>query len=116
MAEKVALFAFNGEMMCFVHLLLNTLDMDNKGYDVKLVMEGSATKLIAELADPDKPFANLYAKVKEKGLIDCVCKACSAKMGTYQAALDQGLPTCDEMSGHPSVSRYMEAGYRIVVF
>ena len=32
--EKVALFAFNGELMCFIHVLLNAIDMKEKGYDV----------------------------------------------------------------------------------
>jgi len=29
--KKVALFAFNGELMCFVHVLLNALEMKDKG-------------------------------------------------------------------------------------
>jgi hypothetical protein len=33
--EKVALFAFNRESMCFVHALLNALDMKDKGIDTK---------------------------------------------------------------------------------
>ena len=40
--EKIAIFAFKGEGMCFVHaLLLNALlDMQEKGYDVKLIIGG----------------------------------------------------------------------------
>lgn len=37
--EKVALFAFNGEPMCFVHVLLNALDMKKKGIDVKCTVQ-----------------------------------------------------------------------------
>ncbi|MFC2155986.1 DsrE family protein [Acidobacteriota bacterium] len=114
--KKVALFAFNGELMCFAHVLLNAIDMQEKGYDVKLIIEGSATKLITELGDSEKPFSNLYAKVKDKGLIDCICKACAGKMGTLKKAEQQAIPFCDEMSGHPSMARYMEAGYTILTF
>jgi len=32
--KKVALFAFNGESLCFVHVLLNALDLKDKGYEV----------------------------------------------------------------------------------
>jgi hypothetical protein len=116
MEKKVAIFAFNGETMCFVHALLNTLDMKEKGYDVKLIIEGSATIQIEELIDPNKPFSNLYISVKEKGLIDCVCKACSSKTGSLKSAEEQGLPICDDMSGHPSLSKYVERGYEVVVF
>ena len=54
---KVALFAFNGDPMCFAHVLINALDLREKNYDVRLIIEGSATKLVAELSDPQKPFA-----------------------------------------------------------
>lgn len=102
--------------MCFVHVLLNALDMKEKGYDVRVIIEGSATKLVEELADPTKPFANLYQKVKDQGLIDCVCKACSAKMNSLNAAVSQQLPLCDELMGHPSMAKYLEQGFEIITF
>lgn len=114
MSNKVAIFAFKGDPMCFAHALLNTLDMKDKGYDVKLVIEGTATQQVKELTDQGKPFADLYAKAKEQNLIDCVCRACSNKMETLSEAEAQGLPICDEMSGHPAMARYIEAGYQIV--
>ncbi|HHN81172.1 MAG TPA: cytoplasmic protein [Methanomicrobia archaeon] len=112
--EKVALFAFNGEPMCFVHALLNAFDLRDKGHDVKLIIEGSATKLIKDLSDPQTPFAPLYTRARDEGLIDCVCRACSTKMGTIREAENQSLPLCDEMSGHPSMGRYMAEGYTII--
>jgi hypothetical protein len=54
--------------------------------------------------------------VKELGLIDCVCKACSAKMEALPGIEEQGLPLCGEMVGHPSLARYIEKGYTIVTF
>jgi len=114
--KKVALFAFNGEAMCFAHVLLNGIDLNENGYDVKIIIEGTATKQVKELADEAKPFANLYKKVKELGLIDCVCKACAAKTGSLEAATQQALPICDEMTGHPSIRRYSEQGYEIITF
>ena len=111
---KVVIFAFNGELMCFTHALLYTEEMHTKGHDVKLVIEGSATKLIKELADPEKPFHTLYEKIKSLGVIDCVCLACSKKMGAYEAAVEQELPICGELRGHPSLLKYIEAGYEAV--
>lgn len=116
MVNKVAIFAFNGELMCFGHALLNAFDMKEKGYDVKLIIEGTATGLIRELLDPDKPFANLFDKAKEAGLVDCVCRACSASTKSLESAREQGLPICDEMSGHPSISKYMDEAYQVIVF
>ena len=116
MNKKVAIFAFNGEMMYFAHVLLNALDMKEKGYDIELIIEGSATRQIKELSDPDKPFARIYEKVKVAGLIDCVCQACSTQTGSLESAKEQSLPLCQEMSGHPSIARYVEAGYQVLVF
>jgi hypothetical protein len=116
MGKKIAIFAFNGEVMCFTHVMLNALDMKRKGYDIKLVIEGSATKHVKELADPGKPLAKIYGRVKEAGLIDCVCQACANQTGSLDSAKEQNLSLCNEMSGHPSMARYMEEGYEVIVF
>jgi hypothetical protein len=116
MSKKTALVAFNGETMCFVHVLLNAIDMEKKGYDVKVIIEGSATKVVNELNKEDNPFHELYQGVREKSLIDCVCQACAAKMGALEGVKAQGLPLCNEMKGHPSLEKYMEQGYQVITF
>jgi len=112
--KKYAIFAFKGETMCFVHALLNALDMKKQGYAVKLIIEGTATRLIKELSDPKKPFANLYEKAKQEGLIEGVCKACSAKTGSLESAKAQGFSLLDDMSGHPGFPQYLKEGYKII--
>lgn len=114
--KKIVLFAFNGEPMCFVHVLLNAMDMHEKGYEVRIVIEGAATKLVSELTKPDNPLHKLYEKVKALNLIDGACKACSKKMGALDAVKSEGLKLLDEMAGHPSIARYKEAGYDVIVF
>ena len=116
MGRKIAMFVFNGEPLCFVHVMLNALDLHEKGHDVKVIMEGSATGLIRELADPDAPFAGLFSKMKSEGLIECACKACANKMGSAADAKEQQIELCAEMSGHPAMSRYMKKGYEILTF
>jgi hypothetical protein len=114
--KRVVLVAFNGESMCFVHVLLNGLDMKKRGYDVKIVVEGTATKLVNDLNDEAKPFGKLYLKVRDAGLIDCVCEACAAKMEALDGVKAQGLPLGNDMNGHPSLARYMDQGYQIITF
>ncbi len=115
-SRKVALFAYNGELMCFIHVFLNALDMSQKGYEVKIVIEGAATKLVPELAKEDNPMHRLYEKAKGLDLIDGCCKACSSKTGTVDAARAQGLRLLDEMDGHPSMARYLEEGFEVWTF
>ena len=114
--EKIALFAFNGDPMCFIHVLLNALDFSDKDYEIKLVIEGSATKLIPELDRDDHPLHGLYEKVKKKVLLVGACRACARKMGSLEAAEAQGLHILDDMSGHPSMESFIEQGYKIITF
>jgi hypothetical protein len=37
-------------------------------------------------------------------------------MGVLAQVEEEGLPLVDEMSGHPSMARYMAAGYEILIF
>lgn len=114
--KKVVLVAFNSEFMCFVHILLNALDMEARGFDVKIVIEGAATALIPELTREGNPMYSFYKKVKEKELIHAVCWACATKMQTLWAVEKEGLPLGDEMGGHPSLAAYMEKGYEVITF
>ena len=118
MTEKIALIAFQGEHMCFVHVMLNALDMQEKGYDVKIIIEGSSTALIKKFHDQKErnPFFKFYAQVKEKGLIDAVCKACATKMGSIKEVEAEGLPIVGTMSGHPPLAPYIEEGYKTIIF
>lgn len=110
------LYAFNGEMMCFVHVLLNALDMKEKGKKAIIVFEGASVTLVPELEKPDAPFGALYRKAKEAGLIEGACKACSAKLGVLDAVREAGLKLLDDMSGHPSMAAYMDKGYTVLTF
>ncbi len=113
---KFALFVFNGDPMCFIHVLLNALDMQARGDEGRIVVEGAATKLLPELVKSDHPLNKLWEKVTSAGLVAGVCKACSQKMGTLEAATEQGLTLLDEMNGHPSMARFRAEGYEIISF
>lgn len=114
--SKVLLLAYNGELTCFAHVMLYALDMKGKGHEVKLIIEGAATQLITELAKEGAPFNNLYVKVREKGLLTCICRACSQKMGTLAEAERQGLTIVGDMQGHPEIASYLENGHTILPF
>lgn len=127
--RKFALFAFNGDPMCFIHVLLNALDLKEKGHEVALVVEGSATKLVKllsggpgleEFAEKNpamfRMLSEQFRKVQEAGLINCVCQACAMQMGALYDAKKIGVPLCHDLNGHPSMSRYITDGYEIISF
>lgn len=116
MSQKIALFAFNGELLCFIHVLLNALDLQDKGHEARIVIEGAAVKLVPEMAKPGNMLHQLYLKARERGLIHAVCRACSMKMGVLEAVQAEGLPIADDMAGHPGMAGYLAEGFRIITF
>ncbi|MBN2281202.1 MAG: DsrE family protein [Candidatus Marinimicrobia bacterium] len=100
--------------MCFIHVLLNALDLYDKGLEGLIVIEGEAVKLVPEMSHPGHFLFALYQKANRLGLIREVCLACSKKLGVAEAVEKVGLPLTGDISGHPSMSRYLQQGYRVI--
>lgn len=109
--NKVVFFAFRNHMMCFQHLLLNALDIVEKGGDAKIVFEGEAVKLPQELVKEENP---LYKKALEKNVIEGACEACSKMMEVYDINKELGLNLLVGVSGHPAMEKYLSEGYQII--
>ena len=114
--RKIALFTFNGDEMCFLHAMLNALDMHESGIQVKMVIEGKSTALLKGFNDGTSQFSSMFRELLEKELVDCACKACCAKTGTIEDAEALGIELAGAMKGHPPVSRYLFAGYKVITF
>ena len=112
--RKIAIFAFKGNPICFVHVLLNAMDLHDKGADVKIVLEGEAIGLIKELRKAAPPLHKLYSKTKDLSLIHAVCRACAVKMESLQVVEEEGFRVADDMSGHAGMAPYLEEGYEII--
>ncbi len=109
--KKVAFFPFMGEKMCFMHVLINALDLHEKGVETKIIVEGEAVKLIKVLEEEDH---KLYKKVKDVGLFDSICKACSAQMGVLEFNETTGIPIKGNANGHPAMYDYISEGFEII--
>ena len=114
--QKAALFVFNGDPMCFIHVLLNALDMDQQGIEARIVVEGAATALIPDLEKAEHPLNKLWQRVKTKNLVEGVCRACATKMNTLSAAEAIGLQPLADMLGHPGMAGYRSKGFEIITF
>lgn len=114
--KKCVFFAFRDHPLCFIHVLLNSLDMAAKGMEGKIVLEGEAVKLVAVMAQTDHFLHTLYNKAKAQGLFVGACRACASKLGATDAVIQEGIPLIGEMSGHPAMSDFIEQGYAILTF
>jgi len=116
MPKKILLVAFQGQPMCFIHVLLNGLEMQAKGHQCKIIIEGEATRLIPEIRQEGHFLNALFERMLEKGLLEGVCRACSSKMQVLEEIKNAGLPLLDDMSGHPGMTQYIEQGFEIINF
>ncbi len=114
--KKIAIFVFNGAPMCFMHVILNGLDMQKRGYEVRIILEGVATKLVGKLEKPDHSLHQLWQKAREAELIEGACMACSRKMGVLDQVKAADIPLMDELNGHPGMARYLEEGFELLTF
>lgn len=108
---KYAIFAFQRSPICFTHVMLNALDLNERGHEVKVILEGEAVVMIREMREKHSA---LFAKMEELGLIDCVCKGCSNEMGVLEYNMTSGIRVDGEMTGHPPMGAYIDAGYQII--
>jgi hypothetical protein len=113
---RTVLFVFNADPMCFIHVLLNALDMHGRGHAVSVVLEGKAVTLVPEVAALEHPLHALFAQVHSAGLLDGACRACSKKLGVDGAIEAANVPLIGDMHGHPSMAAYMERGYTVISF
>lgn len=114
--QDTVLFAFRDDPLCFIHVLLNALDLDGKGARTGIVLEGGATTLVGLMAEAGHFLNPLYRKARDKGLMLGACRACSTKLGALAAVEAEGLPLLDDMSGHPSVAGFQALGYAVLIF
>lgn len=114
--KKTIIFAFRGDPMCFIHVLLNGLDLAKQGMGGKIIIEGDAVQLVEKMAGPDHFLNQLFKKSKEQGIIIGACRACSNKLGVADAVTEAGVKLIGDMAGHPAMSEYIDQGYSVITF
>lgn len=111
---RVVFFAFRAEPLCFMHALINALDLEEKGMWGEIVLEGEATRLIPEMARPDHFLNALYLQVKSRGMLYGACQACATKMGVAEAIAAEDIPLIADVNGHPSMAPFIRQDYKII--
>lgn len=114
--KKIVLFAFRGDPLCFVHVLLNGIDLHERGKEGMIVIEGDAVTLVEKMSQPGHFLSSLYQRAKELKLFAGACKACATKLGAVEAIKREEIPLIGEMSGHPSMGGFMAEGYEVITF
>jgi hypothetical protein len=114
--QKKVLFAFQGDPMCFIHVLLNGIDLYERGLEGLIIIEGEAVTLVPKMSKPDHFLSTLYHKAKALGILHGACRACATKLNVAKEIEKEGIPLIGDMSGHPSMGSFIEKGYEIITF
>ncbi|HHV42984.1 MAG TPA: hypothetical protein GXX72_09165 [Clostridiaceae bacterium] len=109
--RKILFYAMQGKKMCFLHVLMNALQLTEVGHEVRIVFEGESVKLPSVLAEEKN---KLYSKANEKGLIAGICLACSAQLGVLEANKALDLPLLDDLNGHAGILPFLKEDYEVI--
>ena len=97
-------------------------DLATSGIDVKLIIEGKATKCFNWLKE-QTGFKEIFDKVSKQGLIVGACdrasNGCSSSDKENSVAnivTGEGLKLLCDLNGHAGITRYLKDGYIPVIF
>jgi intracellular sulfur oxidation DsrE/DsrF family protein len=110
--KKQVIVLFNYNKGIFTHILLNVLDMADKGYEVGVIFESEACKFIKEFEDKNY---DKFEQLKSKKLIYAVCEVCAKAMDALDSAKRQALPINGELAGHPPFDSWLKQGFELVL-
>ena len=99
-----------------VHALLYATELAEKGYTVALIFDGAGTGWANELRKPENPFHKHYLKIKELGMVEEICDYCADAFEVKDDLPEQQKKLLvGDYEGHPSLVKWIERGYQIIV-
>lgn len=106
----------NEGMARAVHALLYARELAEHGYAVVLIFDGAGTGWANELRKPGHQLHEHYQKVKALGTIEEICDYCadSFQVKEQLPQLQQQLLVGD-YEGHPSLVKWIEQGYEVII-
>ena len=110
--NKQLFVLFNDNKGVFKHILLNVFDLAQKGYEVGIVFESKACKLISEYENTQY---EKFKRLKDKSLVAAVCEVCAKAMGALESAQRQGLTIDGTLHGHPSLESWIKTGFHVML-
>ncbi len=100
-----------------VHALLYTMELKEHGHEVVLVLDGAGTEWAEEWtrADSTHKLAPVYRKLRKMGITEVICDFCAGAFHVKEALKERNAPLLAEYEGHPSVAKWADRGYQLIV-
>ncbi|GIW44949.1 MAG: hypothetical protein KatS3mg077_2231 [Candidatus Binatia bacterium] len=99
------------------HALLYAKELQENSHTVVLVFDGAGTEWVEEWTRPGSadPLVPLYREVRAKGITNVVCDFCANAFQVKNSLKERGTQLVSEYSGHPSIAKWANQGYQIIV-
>jgi len=99
-----------------LHALLYSKELKEGGYPVVLIFDGAGTEWARAMRDPNNKLHAKYAELKKLGLIEEICDFCAGAFKVKkELKKDQSIPLIGEFEGHPSLRKWIDQGYQVIV-
>ncbi len=100
-----------------VHALLYTQELKEHGHDVVLVFDGAGTEWAEEWTKPDSTnkLTPMYQQLHKLGITEIICDFCAGAFQVKDQLQERKLPLFAEFQGHPSIAKWVDQGYQIIV-
>lgn len=100
-----------------VHALLYAQELKEHGHDVLLVFDGAGTEWVEEWTNSksENRLKPMYEKLREAGITQVICDFCANAFQVKEKLKTQGQELTAEYQGHPSIAKYADQGYQLVV-
>jgi hypothetical protein len=98
-----------------LHALLYSRELKEKGHDVVLIFDGAGTEWAEALSHADNKLHPAYQKLMDAGVVEVVCDFCSTAFKVKDALAKEGAHFESEYNVHPSIAKWVDQSYQIVV-
>jgi len=100
-----------------VHAFLYAQELKEHGHAVVLIFDGAGTEWAQELSDPasESKLKAMYAQLKAQGITEIICDFCAGAFGVKERLVQRQLPLVAEYAGHPSIAKWVDQGYQLIV-
>lgn len=99
-----------------LHALLYAKELKEGGAEVVLIFDGAGTGWAKMFRNPQHKLHLKYKELEKMGVTEEICDFCS---GAFRVKEDlkkvPGTPLTGEFEGHPSLKKWLDLGYRVIV-
>lgn len=100
-----------------VHALLYARELKKHGHEVTLVFDGAGTEWAEEWSNVESQnkLKPMYEELRKEGITQVICDFCANAFQVKDKLKTQKQELVAEYQGHPSIAKYADQGYQLVV-